>query len=330
MAFLVICCGITILQMSKIDPTVLKKLDRRSTILLQAARSTTEGLDEKDLASVEDPGIDSIRGSSGLVGSIIRAKSARRLSLSSRTSGSTIRPPKLPPGVIGLPSAPTDTRDGLTRHQLYDTPMPRQPTGSETGSTISTPAPPRTPTIKFVDRDVVHKYQPTKSGLAGATHESRDSSYLRTSPLNSPSRNISTLPVINDRTANDKLSLTSFPSSTSADPDSHGPRSAPLSGMDDLFSPTMSDPFEGIPATTTASTFRDSALEVRSSNERERWQRHSKRVPSHRNYPLTGGDDDREESMSLVDQPPSEDEYDPSNLGETGGIRLVPQSFPRR
>ena len=31
MAFLVICCGITILQMSKIDPTELgKKLDRRS------------------------------------------------------------------------------------------------------------------------------------------------------------------------------------------------------------------------------------------------------------------------------------------------------------
>ena len=57
MGFLVICVGITILQLSKIDPTQLKVpgLDRRSTMLLQAARSNTAGVDEKSVAAVEDP-----------------------------------------------------------------------------------------------------------------------------------------------------------------------------------------------------------------------------------------------------------------------------------
>ena len=50
MGFLVICFGITILQMSKIDPEELgNKLDgRRSTIPLQAACQRTETLDEKN------------------------------------------------------------------------------------------------------------------------------------------------------------------------------------------------------------------------------------------------------------------------------------------
>ena len=39
MGFLVICVGITVLQLSKIDPTQIKTLDRRSTLLLQAAKS---------------------------------------------------------------------------------------------------------------------------------------------------------------------------------------------------------------------------------------------------------------------------------------------------
>ncbi|KAG6846421.1 hypothetical protein H0H93_014063, partial [Arthromyces matolae] len=56
MGFLVICVGIVILQMSKVDPQSLSsKLDRRSTLLLQAARSQTEGYEEKDALGVEDP-----------------------------------------------------------------------------------------------------------------------------------------------------------------------------------------------------------------------------------------------------------------------------------
>lgn len=39
--------------MSKVDPTTLTKLDRRSTILLQAARRPTE-LQEKSVAGYEE------------------------------------------------------------------------------------------------------------------------------------------------------------------------------------------------------------------------------------------------------------------------------------
>ena len=95
MGFLVICVGITILQLSKIDPSQLKipGLDRRSTMLLQAARSNTEGVDEKSVAAVEDPGMDTLRGSFGAVGSIIRARSARRMSMRSGISatGASVR-----------------------------------------------------------------------------------------------------------------------------------------------------------------------------------------------------------------------------------------------
>ena len=74
-----------------IDPTELgKKLDRRSTLLLQASRSNTAKMNEKDLSAVEDPGIDSIRGSFGPLGSMIRARSARRMSMSSEDGRSLV------------------------------------------------------------------------------------------------------------------------------------------------------------------------------------------------------------------------------------------------
>ncbi|KAG9119438.1 hypothetical protein FRC07_005545, partial [Ceratobasidium sp. 392] len=69
MAFLVICAGITILQMSKVDPTTLSTLDRKSTILLAANRNTQDA-EKGDLSAVEDPGVDAIRGSFGAIGSI--------------------------------------------------------------------------------------------------------------------------------------------------------------------------------------------------------------------------------------------------------------------
>jgi magnesium transporter len=83
MAFFVICVRITILQMSKVDPASLSKLDRRSTMLLQAARQQTELVHEENIAAAEDPGMDTLRGSFSAIGSIIRARSARRLSRSS-------------------------------------------------------------------------------------------------------------------------------------------------------------------------------------------------------------------------------------------------------
>jgi uncharacterized membrane protein len=82
LGFLIICLGITLLQMSKVDPKQLSKLDRRSTMLLEAGRHGTEA-EEK-----EDPGMDALRGGFGAVGSIIRARSvSRRLSSASSFQG---------------------------------------------------------------------------------------------------------------------------------------------------------------------------------------------------------------------------------------------------
>ncbi|KAF8913697.1 magnesium transporter NIPA-domain-containing protein, partial [Mucidula mucida] len=136
MGFLVICVGITILQLSKIDPTTLNKLDRRSTLLLQAARTKPEDMEEKSVAGMEDPGMDALRGSFGAVGSIIRA---RRMSQSSRVSYRTGRPPGAaapfppnqpywPEGGDSTPKTALDHLSGVQRHQLYDAPVPHSNT----------------------------------------------------------------------------------------------------------------------------------------------------------------------------------------------------------
>ncbi|KAJ3882666.1 magnesium transporter NIPA-domain-containing protein [Lentinula edodes] len=184
MGFLVICFGITILQMSKVDPENLTKLDRRSTILLQASREHTAGFDEKDVLAVEDPGMDTLRGSFGAVGSIIRARSARRMSQSrggSRPGSYSTRPagamaPYDPPrGQAWLSprnSTNTEYLGGLKRHQLYDAPVPPGSpslTGATRGddaSSISSAGRDsqmmnKRPTIKFDTQDVVHQYHPT-------------------------------------------------------------------------------------------------------------------------------------------------------------------------
>jgi len=202
LAFLTICVGITVLQMSKIDPTQLS-LDRRSTLLLQAARAHTDnpatygqsGMEgdgetgEKSIITVEDPGIDALRGSFGTVGSIIRARSARRLSQASRggmSARSAGRGLGVGGGMVGsLDSVPFSALhhsdhsfDRLPRHQLYDAPVPsavslshsRSELGDRSSSTSSKKSPKIT-TIKFGPQDLVHSYTLPGSGDAvGATH----------------------------------------------------------------------------------------------------------------------------------------------------------------
>ncbi|KIL57299.1 hypothetical protein M378DRAFT_88109 [Amanita muscaria Koide BX008] len=193
MGFLVICVGITILQLSKIDPTNLSsKLDRRSTILLQAIRAQTQSMDEKSLTAVEDPGMDALRGSFGTVGSIIRARSAHRMSQSSR--GSKIRVKSTgaydPTGlswasdqaqagseIQGLPL--TDSLSGMKRHQLYDNPVPIDDASSTRSFAMNSTSPRpndsrlKRPTIKFDSQDVIHQYDRPGTGDNRATHEQR-------------------------------------------------------------------------------------------------------------------------------------------------------------
>lgn len=335
MGFLVICCGITILQMSKIDPSELgKKLDRRSTLLLQAARSNTEHMDEKDLTGIEDPGIDSIRGSFGPLGSMIRARSARRLSMSSRgTSSLRTR--------HGLDA---DAHyGGLTRHQLYDAPVPPLSIdGSERGSVApgtpsGSPLPPRQSTIKFGTEDVVHKY-PTKGlGSELATHERRDVSYRSPSPN---TISLSSMAPINEEPS---LLVQHPPGVSSMTVDTSGPlRTAPATFfmIDSQRSVPVYDPYDP-PATSVGSNFssrgmgaaatqplpsRELFSPVSDDESQRAWKARSghKRIASDRRYP--GGMIDREESESLVRSPSPEESsggHSEEDVSQSTSIRLV-------
>ena len=193
-----ICVGITILQMSKIDPVKLTSLDRRSTLLLQAARTHTDTpatieLDsdgeEKDPAALEEPGMGALRGSFGTIGSIMRARSARQLSQSSRSTGSVRAPRGMGVGggmvgnLDGLPFSSlqlTDhAYDGLTRHALYDAPMPSargDSTDRVSELTTSSTQSPRRTTVKFGTQDLVHSYAPPGNHNSQAVHALRTTS----------------------------------------------------------------------------------------------------------------------------------------------------------
>ena len=205
MGFLVICLGITILQLSKVDPDEFKGLDRKSTILLQATRARTQRFGEngeKGPVAMEDPGADSIRGSFGAVGSVIRARTMRKMSMSSRRERSadaelTTRTSRSHrPDSDSVDATPRLAADplsshfgGLKRHQLYDAPVPPSP------STLEPPEPighiegspsRRLQTIKFGERDVVHSYARVGTDDdRSALHEYRDS--------NAPLPNVSPL-----------------------------------------------------------------------------------------------------------------------------------------
>ncbi|KAF9227120.1 DUF803-domain-containing protein [Gyrodon lividus] len=404
LAFLTICVGITILQMSKIDPAKLTSLDRRSTMLLQAARAHTDkpatysypGDDsdaesgEKNLPGTEDPGIDALRGSFGTVGSIIRARSARRMSQSSR-AGSSVRTGARGLGVGGgmvgnIDGVPfsaiqhTDRGyDGLTRHQLYDAPMPStstrgksQSTDRESVFTASTQSPRRT-TVKFGSQDLVHSYAPPGSSDSQAVHALRStvvpanldtqapSSFLYPPTSNVPSVPPLALPALEDNSA------PSTPGSTSSQSQSQSVI-VPKRANDEPPAPTISikytdpvqdDPFE-TPTTPSMSAFPSSsdlltnnsyidiagsgnggatgsfgsggsvqtlyaAGPARSSREdADRPRRERRSNSTSRKYPR--GVDDAEESISLWEQSPIDEE----GSGERrAGVRLVQPQLHR-
>ncbi|KAG0151155.1 hypothetical protein CROQUDRAFT_37005 [Cronartium quercuum f. sp. fusiforme G11] len=111
LGFIVICAGITLLQMSKIDPAHLKGLDRRSSVFLSADQKPE---DERGLAG-EEPGIDGLRGFAGVIGSIHRSSLIARANTSSRRESQ----PNSGTHVTELEMGPS----GLRRHSLWDNPI---------------------------------------------------------------------------------------------------------------------------------------------------------------------------------------------------------------
>ncbi|KAK7043109.1 hypothetical protein VNI00_008463 [Paramarasmius palmivorus] len=338
MGFLVICVGITILQMSKVDPVQLSKLDRRSTILLQAARSNTENVDEKGHTGIEDPGMDALRGSFGTVGSIIRARSARRMSQSSRTSGILPRPAgaaaPYDPGQPWLsPPRSHAPLDGVKRHQLYDPPMPSPSLAAATrGDDASSLAPSATnsqimnkrPTIKFDNQDLVHQYRAPGTG----NRDARDDTAMHEvrpavgSPGPIPQQfsgasGESGYPLgpISTTAPPENLLFSESPtSSTPPPPRSQGQvLSMPMYGRDDSdpasAPPTMYQPFKPLQTRKDSReifTNRDTLLSfpsvtdsARSYDESSTGSSRNDRGRTPKKYPKGAGEDDREESVSL-------------------------------
>lgn len=135
LGFIIICAGVILLQLSKIDPEEVAEssfvggaLDRRSSMLLSASRSRIRRGDDREKShslESEDPGMDAMRGTFGVIGSIHRAMSARR---SQRREASfdpqdVARRRHGAPGAAG--SGPSEMGlDSLRGVQLYDRPMP--------------------------------------------------------------------------------------------------------------------------------------------------------------------------------------------------------------
>jgi magnesium transporter len=322
MAFITICIGITILQMSKVDPTTLKTLDRRSTILLQAARQNTEAADEKSAAGFEDPGIDALRGSFGAFGSIIRANTAKRMSKSSRGNSSLRNRTSAGIQPYDVEADPPTNNDGkllgMTRHQLYDAPVPRDPNNMERVSSFASSD--RRPTIKFDSQDVVHQYHPTGKGDT-ATHEHRNALHGYPYPptpnsaaLGSPrGADISEINLVDVEALQETVTVS--PRTTAAT------RTAP---------PTLNPLFfqQGESANASASHSASDSIESGSIpwEDEEGKARHSHRQG--RSYPR--GEDDKDESMSLwlEERPSLEGEEGASR--NAGGIRLVKPSSDTR
>jgi hypothetical protein len=350
MGFLVICVGITILQMSKVDPTQFTKLDRRSTMLFQAARNQTEAVEEKSLSGIEEPGIDTLRGSFGTVGSIIRARSARRVSQSSRASAPSNRfgastsrfdmergDSKLSSS-SGVPNL--NHYGGMKKHQLFDPPVPPLPhLDSSDSISLSSQQSARKTAIKFGEQDVIHSYH---RGIAGkddlATHERRVVPRAA-SPLSPPGSsaqpsltplgNVSAIQLQRQQSP-DTFNSVSAPQ---FDPGASAPRSAPP-GVGGAATGAYRDPFEGAPASATLPLFSATSL-VDENDPRYQPRRtfsHS-RQGSARDYPKGDRADDAEERVSLWD--PQRDNTSETDIAVSpdspyGTVRLVNTSRPGR
>jgi hypothetical protein len=335
MAFLVICAGITILQMSKVDPTEFK-LDRRSTILLQASRKQTEAVEEKSLSGLEEPGIDTLRGSFGTVGSIIRARTARRFSQSSRSTDQSSRL-GAPSSRFGIERGDSKTSStfatnlnhygGMRRHQLFDPPVPDIPDSDNIS--LSTHPSVRKPAIKFGEQDVVHSYHRGTVGKDDlAIHERRVAPH-GSSPLASPRSHVPSLPEnvggSRQRQQHSPINV-SFGSPPQFNSGVDEPRSAPA-GVG-VAGSTYLDPFEGSPASATLPSS-TSITGLGDGADPRRPRRTYSRTGSSRDYPKGDREDDAEERVSLWD-PRHEDNEEPdvatSPESSYGTIRLVGSS----
>ena len=299
-------------------------------------------MEEKSLSGVEEPGIDALRGTFGTVGSITRARSARRISQSSHSTGQSSR--------FGSPGSRYDVErgdfkssfatnpghyGGMKRHQLFDPPVPHLGVPESDAISLSSQPSARRTAIKFGEQDVVHSYHRGTLGKDDmATHERRAAPH-GSSPLASP-RSLgqsSFLPEGSDGSRQQQQQSPIITSSVSPTRFGLGldePRSAPAGvGM---AGGAYRDPFEGEPASAALPAI-PSITSLDDVETRRHNRRTYSRQGSSRDYPKGDRADDAEERVSLWD-PRQEDneETDPSTSPDSsyGTVRLVGSSRPGR
>ncbi|PWY99074.1 DUF803-domain-containing protein [Testicularia cyperi] len=174
MGFLVICSGIVLLQLSKIDPEELLEdrpgLDRNTTLLIRASHSVVSHGEKAETSAYEDPGVDAVRGGMGIVGSMIRARSSRRLSSASSWRHHSAADEYTLRSRNNLPLTTHGVGD-IERYQLQDTPL--SPRGmSRDNSAMTLPSPVRRETtISFASgADSPHGHHDPGAGRESIHH----------------------------------------------------------------------------------------------------------------------------------------------------------------
>ncbi|SJX61890.1 uncharacterized protein SRS1_12874 [Sporisorium reilianum f. sp. reilianum] len=154
MGFLVICAGIVLLQLSKIDPEELQDkpgLDRDTTLLMRASHSViSHGGEKAESSAYEDPGLDTVRGGMGIVGSMIRARSSRRLSSASSWRHHSAADEYTLRSRNNLPLT-THGAGNIERYQLQDAPLSPRGMHRDNSGNLAVPGTPsrRETTISF-------------------------------------------------------------------------------------------------------------------------------------------------------------------------------------
>ncbi|GAA6051456.1 hypothetical protein JCM3770_004541 [Rhodotorula araucariae] len=192
LGFLVIVLGVALLQLSKVDPEEVQSavLDHRTATILRASRAGT--VHEKAY-DAEDPGMDTVRGFGGALGSIHRAISMRshgarrgstnafgvdEMAMRWRGNGSGGGGGEQRNGAPGAGgSGPSEMgRDGVKRYQLYDGPtaIHEEPLPLDAADKISLHSGLPSPSldgksransaIKFAENDNLHLYADSRKG----------------------------------------------------------------------------------------------------------------------------------------------------------------------
>jgi hypothetical protein len=329
--------GITLLQMSKVDPTTLK-LDRRSTILLQATKRPTE-LQEKSISGFEEyvpflasinltlfdfstivdrfvssshadhshnsPGMDALRGGFGTVGSIIRARSMRKSIISGTGPASPVEQwrQRHPYANSTAEEPPRDSTIFMQRHQLYDKPVPGRAQSSLSLGTQES------------GDDISLKSQTPKRGHKSIKFGDQDTRHFYPQP-GTPGEARHDWVIKGDPSARDSArdSYASTPDTTAGGSSRFAgeqptPKSQkairPLPNPKVAFDPFEDARFRGGSGGSAAELDRGADSASEDSHNMRRDEEVPLTASLHKGYPSSGhADDDREESFGLVGQAP--------------------------